>query len=270
MNCDSNNSSGNPPIFSPVNDRSALLFAALPCVSEPFRPLFMLLFLLTEFSARDFSRVSIPSLNFSSPELFDTIFPDRDTLLHSLSFYSSAFHTPLLQTLANLLQALQFYHIYKDLFSGLSSFMGTSDGNSATGTDTGNTCRTKETSDPLSGILSGLGGLSPELFQGMMSMFSESSASATSDSPDSSDSAAFGSSGSSASDSPDPSDQSSDSAPESNPAQSTSHASAESPASPQEPSEKSEDSPLFDNLYRMLTPSQQEIYERLMQNNSST
>lgn len=251
MTCDSNNSGGNLPIFTPATEWSALLFAALPCVAEPFRPLFLLLFLLSEFSARDFSRINIPPLNFSAPEFFDTIFPDKDTLLRSLSFYSSAFHTPLLQTLANLLQALQFYHAYKDLFPGLSAFMGTSDGNSATGTDTGNTCRTKETSDPLSGILSGLGGLSPELLQGMMSMFYESS-----------DSAAFGSLDSSA--------RSSDSVPESDPVQSPSPASSEPSAAPQKPSEKSEDSPLFDNLYRMLTPSQQEIYERLMQNNSST
>ena len=227
-----------PPIYSPANDWSALLFASIPCVSEPFRPVFTLLYLLSEFTARDFSKLSLPPRSHSTKELFDTVFPDRDTLLRSLSFYGAAFHTPLLNTLANLLQAFQFYSTYKDLFSGL--FSGFSAAPSS-GPD--------ESASPLSALFSGPDGLSPEFLNALslINMPAGNSASATA--PEHTSTSPSNKSASPPDKADAPSNEAATSLQEDFPAK--------------EVPQNNHD--VFDELFQMLTPEQQAIYDKLMQ-----
>lgn len=142
------NSNSYPPILAPSSELGALLFAALPCIHETYRPLASFAFHMTELS-RLKNLSSMPPL--SGFNNIDSLIADKETLLRSLSFYGNLFHMPLLSTIANLLQAMQFYNAYKDILPGLFSAMG---GNGAP-------------TDSMAGLFSGLGGVSPDMFSSL-------------------------------------------------------------------------------------------------------
>ncbi len=140
-----NQDSSFPPMLPPSTELGALLFAVLPCLQESYRPLASFAYHMTELT-RLKSIPSIPSLSGLSG--IDALITDKDSMLRSLSFYGRLFRMPLLSTIANLLQALQFYQTYKDMIPGLFSAFGGG---------------TEEDASPLSsmaGLFSGLGGLS--------------------------------------------------------------------------------------------------------------
>lgn len=161
------NSNSYPPILAPSSELGALLFAALPCIRETYRPLASFAFHMTELSRLKNLSAMPPLSGFNN---IDSLITDKETLLRSLSFYGNLFHMPLLSTIANLLQAMQFYNAYKDILPGLFSSMG------------GNSAPTDSMAGLFSGLgglspdmLSSLGGLSPELLSSLLSGFSPSS-----------------------------------------------------------------------------------------------
>lgn len=172
-----NQDSSFPPILPPSTELGALLFAVLPCLQENYRPLASFAYHMTELSKLK----AIPSMPpLSGISGVEALISDKDTMLRSLSFYGKLFRMPLLSTIANLLQAMQFYHAYKDILPGLFSAMG------GTGTEA------SPSFDSMAGLFSGLngpggtpanlfsalGGLSPEFLASLFSGFSGASSSA--------------------------------------------------------------------------------------------
>ncbi len=290
------NSNSYPPILAPSSELGALLFAALPCLHETYRPLASFAFHMTELSRLKNISAMPPLSGFNN---IDSLIADKETLLRSLSFYGNLFHMPLLSTIANLLQAMQFYNAYKDILPGLFSAMG---GNSAP-------------ADSMAGLFSGLGGLSPDMFSSLgglspdllSSMFSgfsspsggtsftASSTGTPPPAPPSSDAAgsvsehAPGAASENTSEatmetaSETPLEVSSGTAPEAA-SEATSEAVSGTPLEASAPDSSAESFPsqkeaaaqtdeasssgasydLYDSLYSLLTPEQKEIYEQLM------
>ncbi len=298
------NSNSYPPILAPSSELGALLFAALPCIHETYRPLASFAFHMTELS-RLKNLSSMPPL--SGFNNIDSLIADKETLLRSLSFYGNLFHMPLLSTIANLLQAMQFYNAYKDILPGLFSAMG---GNGAP-------------TDSMAGLFSGLGGVSPDMFSSLGGLSPDLLSSLFSGFSSPSGGNSFASSSTKT---PAPAAPSSETASESTPEtafqtasestpeaafqtafedasgtsletsasgtssygfsdgtasadstatddgfSSTPDSSGESPASPKEASVQAGENntsgtsyDLYDSLYSFLTPEQKEIYEQLM------
>lgn len=294
-----NQDSSFPPMLPPSTELSALLFAVLPCLQESYRPLASFAYHMTELTKLK----SIPSVpNLSGISGIDALITDKDNMLRSLSFYGKMFRMPLLSTIANLLQALQFYQTYKDMIPGLMSAFGgcTEESPSPFGSmaglfsglsglsGLGNNSETNGSPD----LFSMLGGLSPDLLTSLFSGFggtsspnvsptSEPPKTATERSPsqeppkDTSDATAASEFGAV----PEP-----QASPETHSFTDVSASSAtanasDSPITPESPtvSEASSfsasdptaphagtDDELFDSLYSFLTPEQKEIYDKLM------
>ncbi|MCH5272822.1 MAG: hypothetical protein J1E35_04040 [Lachnospiraceae bacterium] len=277
-----------PPILAPSSELGALLFAALPCIHENYRPLASFAFHMTELS-RLKNLPPMPPL--SKLNNIDSLIADKETFLRSLSFYGNLFHMPLLSAIANILQAMQFYRAYKDILPGLFSAMGGNGG----------------AADSMSGLFSGLGGLSPdilsafgglspELLSSLLSGFSSSAFNASSSDgakPDNNSADFFHAGGEAAdfsrevpepdepvhnpsvSESDEPLQSFSASEPE-EPPQSFSvsgpeesetsvfEQAAESNTSASDTSASDTSFDLYDSLYSLLTPEQKAIYEQLM------
>lgn len=262
------NFSSLPPILAPSSELGALLFAALPCIHETYRPFASFAFHMAELSRLKSLPAMPPISNLNN---IDSLIADKETLFRSLSFYGNLFHMPILSTIANLLQAMQFYKAYKDILPGLFSAMG---GNSAP-------------ADSMAGLFSGLGGqspdifsalggLSPEMLSSLLSGFSSPSAGTPFGMPSSETASTGTSSGtpsfetastgtfsgisssggtaeeSTASAQPDSAEASPSEEPET----------AFSQAAENSASDTSYD--LYDSLYSLLTPEQKEIYDQLM------
>lgn len=260
------NSNSYPPILAPSSELGALLFAALPCIREAYRPLASFAFHMTELSRLKNISAMPPLSGFNN---IDSLIADKETLFRSLSFYGNLFHMPLLSTIANLLQAMQFYNAYKDILPGLFSATG---GNGSP-------------ADSMAGLFSGMGGLSPELFSSLgglspellsslLSGFSPSpggnsfSASSGGTATPASAAASSGSAQENASGTPSGDSSTAEKGPSSAP-----DSRNESPASPGDAVQASGDNTpgsgdasydLYDSLYSLLTPEQKEIYEQLM------
>lgn len=301
MHSDCGNSSNNPPIFSPSSNISALLFALLPCVHESFLPLFRFLFLSLELSGQNLSGFTVPPINSSPKELLDTIFPDKDTLLKSLNFYGTLFRIPLLNTLSGLLQALHFYENYKDIFSTLfasqESFSREASAGEGASSDT--LFRLLSGLGNMSPeVLEGLMGMSSDRNNKIQpaSDTTKNTAGTTTDAANmtkgnagtafdaASDNAASGTAGTvpnsassgaagtaSDSTSSETSGTASDSASSgtagTSPNSASSGAAGTAPDTPPaaNAAAEPENNGLFNSLYEMLTPEQQEIYQKLMQ-----
>ncbi len=298
------NSNSYPPILAPSSELGALLFAALPCIHETYRPLASFAFHMTALSKLKNLSSMPPLSGFNN---IDSLIADKETLLRSLSFYGNLFHMPLLSTIANLLQAMQFYNAYKDILPGLFSAMG---GNGAP-------------TDSMAGLFSGLGGVSPDMFSSLGGLSPDLLSSLFSGFSSPSGGNSFASSSTKT---PAPAAPSSETASESTPEtafqtasestpeaafqtafedasgtsletsasgtssygfsdgtasadstatddgfSSTPDSSGESPASPKEASVQAGENntsgtsyDLYDSLYSFLTPEQKEIYEQLM------
>lgn len=249
------NFSSPPPILAPSSELGALLFAALPCIHETYRPFASFAFHMAELSRLKRFPAMPPLTNLNN---FDSLIADKETLFRSLSFYGNLFHMPILSTIANLLQAMQFYKAYKDILPGLFSAMG---GNNAP-------------ADNMAGLFSGfgglspdlfsaLGGLSPELLSSLLSGFSSPSAGMSSTgTPSETPSSEAASAGMSFSDGT--ADEStifaSSDSTEASPLEEPE--TAFSQATESSGSDNSYD--LYDSLYSLLTPEQKEIYDQLM------
>lgn len=247
-----NQDSSLPPMLPPSSELGALLFAALPCLTDAYRPIASLAYHMTELTKiKNIS--SIPS--FSGITGIDVLITDKDAMLHSLSFYGKLFRMPLLTTIASLLQGMQFYQAYKDILPGLFSGM------SSPGDDRASSFGS------MAGLFSGLGGLSPDLLSslfsgGMSSFFSENK---VSDSKETSKQPATAESAAEPSTEPVPSSEPFVAPPpeatatpvsvQDSPLVTSSEAPGGSPQS---------DDDLYNTLYSFLTPEQQKIYEQLM------
>lgn len=165
-----------PPMLPPSTELGALLFAALPCLQETYRPLASFAYHMTELT-RLKTIPSVPPLPGLSG--IDALISDKDAMLHSLSFYGKLFRMPFLSTIANLLQALQFYHAYKDILPGLLSSLGAGgeDTSSPFGSMAGLFSGLSGLGSGSSDLFSALGGLSPDLLSSLFSGFSGNSAS---------------------------------------------------------------------------------------------
>ena len=208
-----NQDSSFPPMLPPSTELGALLFAVLPCLREPYRPLASFAYHMTELTKIK-TAPSMPSL--SNLHNVEALISDKDALYRSLSYYGKLFRMPLLSTVASILQALQLYNTYKDLLPGLFSAMGGGEETSS--------------SDNITGLFSGLGGLSPELLSSLFSGFSDTAAPSTT--------------------------KSSESQEETSDFQ-------KKDDDENIPSDK-DSFDLYDSLYSFLTPEQKEIYEQLM------
>lgn len=292
------NSNSYPPILAPSSELGALLFAALPCIRETYRPLASFAFHMTELSRLKNLSAMPPLSGFNN---IDSLITDKETLLRSLSFYGNLFHMPLLSTIANLLQAMQFYNAYKDILPGLFSSMG---GNSAP-------------TDSMAGLFSGLGGLSPDMLSSLGGLSPELLSSLLSGFSPSSGGSSFSSSssGTPAPAAPSPASEAATEAVSESTSEATSETDFEaasgtpletsasesssygfsdgtvsadkntaddsdfsSPENPAEPSAPSKEDTiqtagsntsgtsydLYDSLYSLLTPEQKAIYEQLM------
>lgn len=221
-----NQDSSFPPMLPPSTELSALLFAVLPCLREPYKPLASFAYHITELTKLK-SLSPVPS--FSGLSSVENLISDKDAMLYSLSFYGKLFHMPLLSTVASLLQAMQFYHAYKDILPGLFSAMGNDNASPSF--------------DHMAGLFSGLGGNSSDLFSSLGKLSPELL------------SALFSGNSSAENASPAAQQTSSDTTPpvqEPTPSDSPPEA---SPAASQD---------LYDSLSALLTPEQKEIYELLM------
>lgn len=247
-----NQDSSFPPILPPSTELGALLFAVLPCLQECYRPLASFAYHMTELTKLK----NIPSVpNLSGISGIDALITDKDNMLRSLSFYGKMFRMPLLSTLANLLQALQFYQTYKDMIPGLLSAFGGG---------------TEASASP--DLFSMLGGLSPDILSSFFGGSSTPSGSNTSPTSEQTQPA---------SDIP-PANESKQ-APSDAASAAEGEATAAGNAPPADAKDTTADAPvaesigadtpvtatesgneLFDSLYSFLTPEQKEIYDRLM------
>lgn len=254
------NFSSPPPILAPSSELGALLFAALPCIHETYRPLASFAFHMAELS-RLKSLPAMPPL--SNLNNIDSLIADKETLFRSLSFYGNLFHMPILSTIANLLQAMQFYKVYKDILPGLFSAMG------------GNNAPADSTAGLFSGLgglspdlFSALGGLSPELLSSLLSGFSSPPAGTPSAGPPSETTSAettpagipFTGATSSGMSSETPSQETTSPVIPSG----TSFTETPSGTSFAETAPAGASYDLYDSLYSLLTPEQKEIYDQLM------
>lgn len=147
-----NQDSSFPPMLPPSTELGALLFAALPCLQEGYRPLASFAFHLMELS-RLKQLPPIPAV--SQPKSMDALIADKEGMLRSLSFYGKLFRMPFLSMLASLLQGMQFYNTYKDLLPGL--FSGTGNGSASP----------FDSMTALFSGLSGTGGITPDVFSAL-------------------------------------------------------------------------------------------------------
>ncbi len=223
-------SSSFPPILTPSSELGALLFAALPCIHEAYRPLASFAFHMAELSRLQ-RLPAIPPL--SQLHNVDAFISDKENLLRSLSFYGNLFHMPLLSTLASLLQAMQFYKTYKDILPGLFSAMNGSGGSA----------------DGMAGLFSSLGGLSPDLLSSLFSGFSGQSFEKSS----------FGDTEANKTEQAVPADTD-QTKEDSESAAAKDNDLPDTSAS----NNNSGSSDLFDTLHSLLTPEQKELYEQLM------
>lgn len=245
-----NQDSSFPPMLPPSTELGALLFAALPCLQETYRPLASFAFHFTELSKLRQLPAVPPISQFKN---IDAFIADKEGLSRSLSFYGTLFRMPLLSTIANLLQGIQFYKAYKDILPGLFSAMNGNTGNASS-------------FDSMAGLFSGLGGgtsdlfsalggLSPEFLSSMFSGFSGSPSSNTCTSSDTCASSAEKeetpreTESHTTQDNDKPDDLSAETCPE---------------APPQDPPCESDSDALYNSLYSFMTPEQKEIYEQLM------
>lgn len=252
-----NQDSSLPPMLPPSTELGALLFALLPCLQEPYRPIASLAYHITELSSLK-KIPSVPSFqSLTHPENFIT---DKDHMFRSLTYYGKMFRMPLLSTIATVLQALHFYNTYKDLFSVF--FRRDSSSSDAPNMPFGN----------IGDLLAGLSGFSEpggnlgnsfpdgfpteensgDFLSSLFSVFSGSSA--------------YHSSGTSEENFPPVAESVSEMSPlpEEYPPPATEDTFTENdfPDSLEAFSEGSSD--LYDNLYALLTPEQKEIYDKLM------
>lgn len=141
-----------PPMLPPSTELGALLFAALPCLQEVYQPLASFAFHLTELS-RLKQLPPIPTV--LPPKNMGALIADKEGMLRSLSFYGNLFRMPFLSMLASLLQGMQFYNTYKDLLPGLFSAVG--DGSNSP----------FDSMTTLFSGLSGIGGITPDVFSAL-------------------------------------------------------------------------------------------------------
>lgn len=240
-----------PPILPPSTELGALLFAVLPCLQETYRPLASLAYHMTELSKLK-NIPSMPSLSGISG--IDALIMDKDAMLRSLSFYGRIFHMPLLSTIANLLQAMQFYQAYKDILPGLFSAMG-GGGSTDSSFDSmaGLFSALNNPGGTTSNLFSMLGGLSPDLLSSLFSGFSDFSASAatTNATTNTTNTASEEANDSAFTDTSETSD-----ATENNADMNT--------TGPADSSPSASSFDLHDSLYSFMTPEQKQIYEQLM------
>ncbi len=234
-----NQDSSFPPMLPPSTELSALLFAVLPCLREPYKPLASFAYHITELTKLK-SLSPVPP--FSGSSGIESLISDKDAMLYSLSFYGKLFHMPLLSSIASLLQAMQFYHAYKDILPGLFSAMGNENASPSF--------------DHMAGLFSGLGGNSSDLASSLGKLSPELLASLFS--------------GNFSAESASPATQQASSA-TTPPVQEP--PTEEVPAPPSKEPSSSDSSPeaapaasqdLYDSLSALLTPEQKEIYELLM------
>lgn len=275
-----NQDSSFPPILPPSTELGALIFALLPCLKEAYRPFASFTYHMTELSRLKRIPASPPLSGVSS---VDTLISDKDMLLHSLSYYGKLFHMPLLSTIANLLQAIQFYKTYQEILPGLFSAMG----------DTGNSDKTSSPLESMAGLFSGLGGaggslanlfsnlggLSPDLLSSLFSGFSGSSSACSGASPDKCDEGTHESPSPCTGDSsealsPCTEDSMETFSPTPDSSQGTSDVPDEEPVkvytetdtNPADAARRDSSDDLYNSLYAFLTPEQKKIYEQLMHN----
>ena len=249
-----NQDSSFPPMLPPSTEFGALLFAVLPCLTEPYRPLASFAYHMTELSKLK-KMPSVPS--FSGLSGIDALIADKDSMLRSLSFYGKLFRMPLLSTIATLLQGMQFYQAYKDILPGLFSGM------SGAGTDPSSSFGS------MAGLFSGLGGLSPDLmsslFSGGMGNFFTQGGSSDSHT----ETTAPPCTNPSSADEPEPSVAAKNDSTAASQAESQTESTPaweSTSAKEPEPSVATDtgSDDLYNTLYSFLTPEQQKIYEQLM------
>lgn len=247
-----NQDSSFPPMLPPSTELSALLFAVLPCLQESYRPLAAFAYHMTELTKLK----NIPSVpNLSGISGIDALITDKDNMLRSLSFYGKMFRMPLLSTIANLLQALQFYQTYKDMIPGLLSAFGGG---------------TEDSASP--DLFSMLGGLSPDILTSLFSGSSNPSGSNTSPASEHThpapDTTPANESKQDFSDAVSVSETDADSAGNDTGSELNDticdSPTAEPISSDAPPPVTESGDELFDSLYSFLTPEQKEIYDKLM------
>ena len=119
-----NQDSSFPPMLPPSTELGALLFAALPCLQESYRPFVSFAYHMTELTKLK-NVPSFPPLTGLSG--IESLIADKDAFFRSLTFYGKMFQMPFLSAIATLLQGLQFYQTYKDILPGLFSGTGNSE-----------------------------------------------------------------------------------------------------------------------------------------------